>query len=91
VDEYGRQIREGKQIVADYIQKGRPDFAKRIKAMKWIDSSADKGLGFYRLVILVGKERHSIKFYQTELEDATGTPEGDRPLKNRIDAFVRLL
>lgn len=54
-------------------------------------SSEEQGPGFNRLVIHIGKKRHSIKFYQTELEDATGTPGGDRQLKRRIDAFFKML
>ena len=91
MDEYDVQIQDGKQIVIDYIQKERPDFATRINALVWIKSSDDKGPGFHRLVIYIGKERHSIKFYQTELEDATGTPGGDQPPKKRIDAFFKML
>jgi len=91
MDDYEIQIQDGKQIVTDYIQKERPDFAKRINALSWFKSSDDKGPSFHRLVIYIGKEHHSIKFYQTELEDATRTPGGDRPLKKRIDVFFGML
>lgn len=91
MDEYDLQIQDGKQIVTDYIQKERPDFAKRMNALVCIISSDDKGPGFHRLVIYIGKKRYSIKFYQTELEDATGTPGGNRQLKRRIDAFFKML
>ena len=91
MDEYDIQILDGKQIVTDYIQKERPDFAKQINALLWIQSSNDKGPSFHRLVLYIGKERHSIEFYQTELEDATGTPGRDRPLKKRNDTFFKML
>ena len=91
VDDHDRQIQEAKRTINDYIQKARPDFAKRISAFAWIDNPEENEPGFHRLVFYIGMQQHSIKFFQAELEDATRTPEGDLSLKKRVDAFFRML
>ena len=84
-------IQTAKQMINDYIQMERSDFAKRINALLWIHGSKDEQPAFHRLVVFSGKQRHSIKFYHTELDDATRIPGGDLRLKKRVDAFFRLL
>ena len=53
MDDYYGQIEASKQIIADYLQKERPDYADRIKAFEWVQSSDDKVNNIHRLVIFI--------------------------------------
>ena len=89
--EYEEQVRIGKQIITDYIQKERPDYSSRINAMKWDRDTEDWKKDLHCLVLLGGEKRHLLKFSEEELADASGTPGGDLQLKNMVDAFFRTL
>jgi hypothetical protein len=89
MDEYEIQIHDGKQIVTDYIQKERPDYLKRINAMKWDQDTEDWKKGLQCLVLLSGEKRYLLKFSGEELADTPGTPGGDRQLKKKVDEFFR--
>ena len=89
-DYYG-QIEAGKQIITDYLQKERPDYAKRINGFEWVQSSDDKAYSIHRLVIYIGADRSSIKFEETHLADAPATQGVDRLLKEKIDQFFKEL
>lgn len=91
-DDYTGQIELGKQIVTDYIQKERPDYAARINALDWLPRDSDAiSRKLWKLELIVGAEKHVISFAEEQLADAWGTPGGKRILKQHIDKFFRSL
>lgn len=93
MDDYERQIQNGKQIVTDYIQKERPDYAQKITELKWESSPEDKDAGRCRLAIYIENHRETISFLSKNLADAPGTPDGSLSLKLKeiVDDFFRIL
>ena len=89
MDDYYGQIEAGKRIIADYLQKEWPDYADRIKELRWVQNSDDKDYKIHRLSIFIGTERHTIKFEEVDLADAPATPGWDRRLKEKIDQFFK--
>ena len=88
MDDYREQIEAGKQIITDYLQKERPDYAERINGFEWVPRSSDDiTFGIHRLVTYIGDKHHTIKFEEVDLADAPATPGWDRRLKEMIDQF----
>lgn len=78
-DDYAKQIELDKQIITDYIQKERPDYAARINALDWLPRDPDAfDECLWRLELISGTERHVISFPEEYLADVWSTPGGDR-------------
>ncbi len=92
MDNYHEQIKAGKQIIVDYLQKERLDYAEKFNGFGWVPRSSDDiTFGIHRLVIYIGDKCHTIKFEETDLADAPETPGWDRRLKKMIDQFFKEL
>jgi hypothetical protein len=89
-NDYAWQIELGKQIVTDYIQKERPDYAARINALNWLFQDFEAfAQDLWRLELIAANERGIISFPEEHLADAWGTPGGDVVLKKRVDEYFR--
>ena len=90
MDEYKDQIEAGKQIITDYLQKERPDYANRINTFEWVPRSSDDiKHSKHRLVFYIEAKQYPIRFNEADLADAPGTSGWDRRLKEIIDQFFK--
>jgi len=88
-DDYEAQIREGKAIIVDYIQKERADYTRKINAMDWGRSPEDFDAGLYALVLLRGNQRYLIKFHESDLADAPNDIGIRHKLRQQVDKFFQ--